>query len=133
MRVVNARRLGASIASTSLQDLVSSPAGTCAQPQENATAPHGDAFERVGVFVRTYSLGGRPYIPFHCDSARYTINVALNADAEFEGGRLLVLHAGKVRSVERTMGEAVAHPSTLMHGVSAMSAGVRHSLIVFFH
>ena len=32
VRVVNARRLGASIASTSLQDLVSSPAGTGAQP-----------------------------------------------------------------------------------------------------
>jgi predicted 2-oxoglutarate/Fe(II)-dependent dioxygenase YbiX len=83
--------------------------------------------------MRSYSVGGRPFIPFHCDSARYTANIALNADEEFEGGKLLVLYNEQVRAIERATGEVTAHPSTLMHGVSAMTAGTRHSLIVFFH
>jgi hypothetical protein len=98
-----------------------------------ASAPHGDDFEKVGVFMRSYSVGGRPFIPFHCDSARYTANIALNADEDFAGGKLLVLYDDQVRAIERATGEVTAHPSTLMHGVSSMTAGTRHSLIVFFH
>ena len=43
------------------------------------------------MFVRRYSPDTRPFIPFHCDSARVTVNVSLNNDSEFEGGELLAL------------------------------------------
>ena len=58
--------------------------------------------------------------------------VALAADARHEGGRLLALCDGRVQAVERAEGEATIHPSTLLHGVSRMRAGVRYSLIIFW-
>ena len=61
-----------------------------------------------------------------------TVNVALNAEAGFEGGVLLGLHAGAVRPIEREAGEATVHRSSLLHGVTAMSAGARYTLIMFF-
>jgi hypothetical protein len=41
----------------------------------------GSAFGRVGIFVRRYSAATRPFIPFHCDAAAFTANVALGAEA----------------------------------------------------
>ena len=86
-----------------------------------------------GCFLRRYTRGTRPWIPFHCDSASVTVNVALNDDAEFGGGTLLGVHDGAVAAFAREEGEATVHPSTLLHAVTAMTAGVRYSLILFFN
>jgi hypothetical protein len=88
---------------------------------------------RVEIFVRRYTRGTRPFIPFHCDKAAYTVNVACSDDALHEGGRLLCLLDGSLEELRRTEGEASVHPSSLLHAVSAMTSGVRYSLIVFFH
>eukprot|EP00929_Paragymnodinium_shiwhaense_P032032 TRINITY_DN17826_c0_g1_i3.p1 TRINITY_DN17826_c0_g1~~TRINITY_DN17826_c0_g1_i3.p1 ORF type:complete len:381 (-),score=53.07 TRINITY_DN17826_c0_g1_i3:417-1559(-) len=84
------------------------------------------------IFVRRYSADSRPWFPFHVDSARLTINVALCDDSTFQGGRLLACCEGAVRLLSRREGEATAHSSTLLHGVTMMTAGVRYSLILFF-
>jgi tetratricopeptide (TPR) repeat protein len=86
-----------------------------------------------GCFIRRYTRGTRPWIPFHCDSASITVNVALNDDADFEGGTLLGVHDGAVAAIVREEGEATVHPSTLLHAVTAMTAGARYSLILFFN
>ena len=36
------------------------------------------------------------------------------------------------RTVERRMGDATVHPSSLLHAVTAMQTGTRYSLIVFY-
>eukprot|EP01043_Picozoa_sp_COSAG02_P011379 COSAG02_NODE_418_length_22698_cov_7.471127_7_plen_110_part_00 len=41
----------------------------------------------------------RPWIPFHCDSARVTCNVSLCSEKELSGGELLVLTGGQVISI----------------------------------
>ena len=90
------------------------------------------ASEHLEIFVRRYSPDTRPWIPFHLDRARWTLNVALDDDATFAGGRLLAISDRRVRALERSEGEATVHPSTLLHAVARMTRGVRYSLIVFF-
>ena len=85
------------------------------------------------AFARRYSLDTRPWIPFHCDRASVTVNVALNGESEHTGGRLLVLCGDQVRWLaSREEGEATVHGGSLLHAVSRMEEGVRYSLIVFY-
>ena len=86
----------------------------------------------VDLFVRRYTRETRPWIAFHHDVSSLTINVALNDDACFEGGRHAIVNA-KHTIIEREEGEATAHGDDVMHAVSAMRSGVRYSLIAFFY
>ena len=91
-----------------------------------------DTLAAVEIFVRRYAAGTRPWFPFHQDRAELTINVALSDDAEHGGGRLLCVYDGRVHRLMRHEGTATVHRSTLLHGVSRMTSGVRYSLILFF-
>ena len=89
-----------------------------------AAAPLAELAPRI--FIRRYAPSTRPWNPFHTDTSAVTINVALNDDADFAGGRLLCCYDGSVRVVERTEGEATIHAATLLHGVSLLTSGVRY-------
>ena len=52
--------------------------------------------------------------------------------ADHGGGRLLAVYGGRVHVIERPEGEATVHSSDLFHAVTAMTRGVRYSLILFF-
>ena len=94
----------------------------------------GATAARPEFFVRRYSSGTRPWIPFHCDTVSVTLNVALNDDCEFCGGTLLALCGGEVRAIHRAEGEATVHRSALLHAVTRMQAGgSRYSLVIFVH
>jgi len=84
------------------------------------------------TFVRRYALGGRPWTPFHVDSARVTVNICLGDESANEGGALLALAGGELRVVPRAIGEATVHESSLLHGVARLAAGERYALIMFF-
>ena len=123
--------------STGTQEAALADGGASATPQVTdsrvalmAQQPSEDW--EVGIFVRRYTAGTRPWTAFHCDIAALTVNVALNDGDQFSGGNLLALHESRIRSIERREGEACVHPSNLMHGVTKMVSGVRYSLIVFF-
>ena len=90
------------------------------------------AEEPSELFVRRYTPESRPWIPFHCDRARCTVNVSLGDDAAHVGGRLLALVDGAATEILRSEGEATVHSSRLCHAVSRMREGTRHSLIAFF-
>ena len=60
------------------------------------------------------------------------VNVALSADADVVGGKLMALCGGEIRSIEREEGEATVHDSSLLHGVSRVYDGLRYSLIMFY-
>jgi len=90
-------------------------------------------FERIGVFIRMYKPDTRPWMPFHIDNNKYTVNIALNDDREYEGGNLVALFGNRVQKLERTRGMATCHKGSCVHGVTTMSSGTRYSLILFFH
>jgi hypothetical protein len=89
-------------------------------------------FTQVRVFARAYAATTRPHLRLHTDACDYTVNVALADDARHAGGRLVLLHEGAVRADARAEGEATAHKWNVCHGVSAVTAGTRYSLILFF-
>ena len=84
------------------------------------------------MFARRYTKHERPWFGFHRDKGPLTVNVACSSDAYHEGGKLLGLLNGRVEVIHREEGEAIVHPSTLLHGVSRMEGGVRYSLIIFY-
>lgn len=87
--------------------------------------------DSLQIFVRRYAPNTRPWTPFHVDSARVTINVALSDEGACAGGELLAVHGDGVRAVVRGEGEATVHSSELLHGVSRLASGGRHTLIIF--
>ncbi|MFD0917549.1 2OG-Fe(II) oxygenase family protein [Pseudahrensia aquimaris] len=88
--------------------------------------------EHTTMFIRKYSPETRPNISFHADSCRYTINIALNDNDEFEGGDLLAKPGKKLKTVARQTGKAVLHSGNVVHGVTQTTKGERWSLIVFY-
>ena len=102
-------------------------------PLETAAATeaaHGGF--HVDLFLRRYTLEGRPWIAFHRDVSGVTLNVALSDDGAVTGGRLHAILGGRHRILTREEGEVTGHSDDLMHAVSAMRAGVRYSLIALF-
>jgi hypothetical protein len=97
--------------------------------------PIEELFQRVGIFIRVYerSAQGRPWMPFHSDGNAWTVNVALNDDEDFDGGRLLALTNGALQFLERHQGDATCHRGSVYHAVSAMKRGKRFSMLLFFH
>ena len=83
------------------------------------------------VWLKRYAASGRPFNELHTDSSALTINVALSSDDDCEGGVLLVCHGGALRAVRRRAGDATVHGDATLHGVTAVTAGERHSLLVF--
>ena len=93
------------------------------------------------IFLRRYTATTRPFIPLHCDHAAVTLNVCLSghendknpeAGALQRGGQLVALHADSVRVLHRGEGEATAHTSALLHGVTRIHQGERHTMILFY-
>ena len=95
--------------------------------------PEAKSFDNVGVFIRMYQRGTRPWMPFHRDGNQWTVNVALNGSGDFVGGRLLALHNRELQVLERQEGDATCHNDSVFHAVSAIAEGPRYSMILFFH
>jgi len=104
---------------------------------ERLGAPAGlateELYDRIHIFLRMYSPQTRPYIAFHADTCAYTVNIALNNDNGFDGGRLLALQGSTLTAPSRRVGTAILHAGTLVHGVTKIERGTRYSLILFFH
>jgi uncharacterized protein (TIGR02466 family) len=92
-----------------------------------------DLYERIDIFIRMYSPQTRPYIAFHSDTCSYTVNIALNDDSSFDGGRLLALNGAALKAPPHSRGTAILHAGNLVHGVSKVESGTRYSLILFFY
>jgi predicted 2-oxoglutarate/Fe(II)-dependent dioxygenase YbiX len=76
----------------------------------------------------------RAVVKFHTDDAvgtALTMQVPLNGDDEYEGGRLVFAtpHDGLVWP-RRPAGSVTIHDGTIPHGVSEMVRGVRYGLFL---
>jgi len=69
-------------------------------------------------------------VKFHVDSAQRTMQVPLNGEDEYEGGRLVYITARGLETVERPAGSVTIHDNTIAHGVTRMASGVRYGLFL---
>ena len=69
-------------------------------------------------------------VAFHTDFSRRTMQVALNDDTEYDGGRLVFVTEKGLEIPSRPAASATIHTSGVVHGVTALRQGVRYSLYV---
>lgn len=79
------------------------------------------------IKLRRVEAHGR-CINFHLDHSRRTMQVALNDDKEYAGGRLTYITSKGMQIPRRSMGCATIHDNTIVHGVTRMESGVRYGL-----
>eukprot|EP00670_Eutreptiella_braarudii_P012317 CAMPEP_0174330646 /NCGR_PEP_ID=MMETSP0810-20121108/16840_1 /TAXON_ID=73025 ORGANISM="Eutreptiella gymnastica-like, Strain CCMP1594" /NCGR_SAMPLE_ID=MMETSP0810 /ASSEMBLY_ACC=CAM_ASM_000659 /LENGTH=435 /DNA_ID=CAMNT_0015445931 /DNA_START=155 /DNA_END=1462 /DNA_ORIENTATION=+ len=69
-------------------------------------------------------------INLHTDFHRRTMQVPLNGDDEYDGGKLVYVNKYGLHWPRRAAGSATVHDNTILHGVSELKAGVRYSLFL---
>lgn len=72
-------------------------------------------------------------INFHLDHAVHTLQVPLNSQDQYEGGRLVYVTEGGLVWPERGAGSVTIHDNTVVHGVSRHSGGRRYGLFLLSH
>ena len=79
------------------------------------------------IVIRRCQAHGK-FINFHTDVSRKTLQLTLNSDTEYEGGRLVFATDGKLVIPERLAGTVTIHHNDIVHGVSLLKSGVRYGL-----
>ena len=79
------------------------------------------------ILMRRCQAHGK-FINFHTDVSRKTLQLSLNSDSEYEGGRLVFTTDGKLVIPERLAGTVTIHHNDIVHGVSLLKSGVRYGL-----
>ena len=69
-------------------------------------------------------------INLHTDFHRRTMQVPLNGDDEYDGGKLVYVTKNGMHWPHRPAGCATIHDNTILHGVSELRGGVRYSLFL---
>lgn len=92
----------------------------------------GVGYSSVKVALRRTSptLGG---IPFHLDAREEggkTMQICLNDQEEYTGGRLVFLTEKGIEIPERKKGMMTKHTDSILHGVTRLHLGIRYSLFV---
>jgi hypothetical protein len=74
-------------------------------------------------------------IGFHKDGgyATHTVQLTLNDDSAYEGGRLCFFSGNRLAIPARPAGTLTKHEPRVLHGVTRLYAGVRYSLFVADH
>jgi hypothetical protein len=75
--------------------------------------------------------GGPIYIKFHTDTHLRTMQVMLNDETAYSGGRVVFATDQGFRQPRRAAGTATIHGGRVVHGVTGLEAGVRYGLFFF--
>lgn len=75
------------------------------------------------------SSAGR-LVPFHVDYSRRTMQVALNEEGEYDGGQVVFCTSGGFVVAPRPAGSYSVHTNHIVHGVTALTRGVRYSMFL---
>jgi hypothetical protein len=67
-------------------------------------------------------------IKFHLDHSLWTMQIALNGDDEYSGGRLAFVTKSGFHVPTRPSGTMTIHNNTIVHGVTKIEAGIRYGL-----
>lgn len=71
---------------------------------------------------------GCGFIPFHYDQSCQTLQVFLNPDTDYEGGRVLFQSEQGLYCPPRSRGCGTFHDNSVFHGVTSLTKGTRVSL-----
>ena len=69
------------------------------------------------IIIRRCQAHGK-FINFHTDVSKKTLQLSLNDDSDYEGGRLMYATRGKLHCPKRNAGTITIHDNTIVHGVS---------------
>ena len=69
------------------------------------------------IVIRRCQAHGK-LINFHTDTAFKTLQVSLNDDSEYEGGKLLYASRGQLHEPRRRLGTVTVHDNRIVHGVT---------------
>lgn len=86
---------------------------------------HGVEFNQIKL--RRVEARGQ-CINFHLDHSKRTMQVPLNGDDEYVGGRLVFATETGLLFPRRSAGSATIHDYRIVHGVTTMKQGTRYSL-----
>jgi predicted 2-oxoglutarate/Fe(II)-dependent dioxygenase YbiX len=70
------------------------------------------------------------FINFHTDVSKRTLQVALNGEDEYVGGRLAYLTKGEMHIPRRPTGSITIHENDIVHGVTKLERGTRYGLFL---
>ena len=79
------------------------------------------------VKLRRVQAHGR-WVAFHTDYSWRTMQIAINGDDEYQGGRLLFATTHGFEQPRRPPGSATIHTNEVVHGVTTLQAGTRYGL-----
>jgi hypothetical protein len=79
------------------------------------------------ILIRRCQAHGK-FINFHTDVSLRTMQIALNGDDDYKGGKLVFASKGKLHVPERKAGTVSIHENDIVHGVSMLHSGVRYGL-----
>jgi len=71
-------------------------------------------------------------INWHLDHSTRTMQVALNGDKDYKGGKLVFAHNKKIHVPSRDAGTATIHGGDTVHAVTPIKSGTRYGLF-FLH
>ena len=78
---------------------------------------------------RVDATGGATHvINFHTDVSQKTMQIPLNSEEEYEGGRVIYATREGMRMQPRQPGSVTVHDNRVVHGVTQLLSGVRYSL-----
>ena len=83
----------------------------------------GDSYNEI--VLRRCSAHGK-FINFHTDVSLKTMQLAVNGDDEYFGGRLVYLSKDKLEAPARPAGTITIHNNKIVHGVSILESGTRY-------
>lgn len=69
-------------------------------------------------------------VAFHTDYSLKTMQIPLNSDTEYDGGRLVWVQGGRFEVPPRHAGSATIHTCGVVHAVTPMTSGVRYGLFL---
>jgi len=69
-------------------------------------------------------------VAFHTDYSLKTMQIPLNSDTEYDGGRLVWVRDGRFEVPPRHAGSATIHTCGVVHAVTPMTSGVRYGLFL---
>jgi len=67
-------------------------------------------------------------INFHLDYSKRTMQIALNDENEYDGGRLVYVTEDGIQIPRRPVGSVTIHENNIVHGVTPLYRGVRYGL-----
>lgn len=81
------------------------------------------------IKIRRVEAGpSRHVINFHTDVSLRTMQITLNDEEEYEGGRVVYATKDGIQQPARPAGSVTIHDNTIPHGVTEMVRGIRYGL-----